>query len=567
MKTLKWIWRYARQAKGLLALAVVLMAVESLSALAAVALQQRMIDDVLLSGAHARFWPTLALIGAAYLVHSLLFTFGPHVIHLTVARLRLALGETLMQRLFRLPTATMQQSRTASYVYHFTHDLQTCAHLGASDLPRLVQQVVTALAVIGIMAAASPMMLLAMLGFTALYALLGRRFAPLRKQAAAAVAERRSALLVQLEEGVASTREVVAYHREAWEAERYAGKFGSYFGQVVREGKLINKQLLLSDPLKWGSLLFVLMYGGMLVMDNQLSVGLFVVAVQFTTRLMESLSGVYQYAMDLSGKLAAADRIRAIVEGARDGEGVQPIDGPIRDIAFRAVEFRYDEQPVLRGLELVVTAGQKIALVGPSGGGKSTVASLLARFFEPDAGTLAVSGVPLERIRREAWSERVTIVFQEPYLFPDSIRMNLLLGRQQPPERVEEVCRAMQIHDVIAALPEGYDTVIGERGVTLSGGQRQRLALVRAVLRDPEVLVLDEATSALDLKTERRVQDSLDRLRAGRTTIVIAHRLSTVRNADRIYVIDGGQAVAHGTHDELLRSSALYRGYVSRQGA
>lgn len=221
---------------------------------------------------------------------------------------------------------------------------------------------------------------------------------------------------------------------------------------------------------------------------------------------------------------------------------------------------------MLNNIDLVLPPGRKIAFVGTSGGGKSTLASLLARNFIPLSGEIVVNGIPLIELRREDWIARTTLVSQEPYLFPDTIRLNLLLGQEDIPEsRMIDVCRAMQIHDFIAQLPQGYDTPIGERGVTLSGGQRQRLALARAVLRNSEILILDEATSSLDLETERQVQEHLDQLRKNRTTLVIAHRLSTVRNADKIIVLECGKVTEQGTHDELMVYSRHYRDLVMKE--
>lgn len=566
MDNLKWLWSHVNKVKGLLLLASVLMAFEAFSYLISVALQQSMIDHVLVGGRSELFWSIITQICIAYLVYSLLFTFGPHVIHHVVARLRSSMAEQLMRHMFRTPTGTIQKERTADYVFHFTNDLQTCAHAGGSDLPRLIQQIVTTVTIAVVMAMANLYMLGVMIVFVLVYAALGRRFGPIRKKASAEVNRNRSSLLVHLEEGVSSTREVVAFHRTEWESGIFRERFAALLQSVMAEGKLINKQLLASDPLKWGALLFVLLYGGILVMEKQMTLGMFVIAVQFTTRFIDSFNGLYLFVMELSGKAASVDRIRKVIRSGTVTEGSKTLSEPIRLIEFESVTFRYGEQPVLDGIDLIMHARQKLAFVGSSGSGKSTLSSLLVRFFDPDEGIIAANGMPIQELKRSDWMSKVTIVFQEPYLFPDTIRTNLLLGQDDiPEERMIQVCRAMMIHDFISGLPEGYDTAIGERGVTLSGGQRQRLALARAVLRNTEILILDEATSSLDLETERQVQANLDLLRKEQTTIVIAHRLSTVQNADRIFVIDSGKAVHHGTHEELLLNSPVYRNLVLKE--
>ncbi|MCR8645656.1 ABC transporter ATP-binding protein/permease [Paenibacillus sp. N1-5-1-14] len=566
MNNLKWLWSHMRKAKGMLVLAIMLMALESTSNLTSVWLQQTMIDKVFIGKEMDRFWPVLFQIAAAYLIYSLLFTFGPHVVHLTYAKIRSSMCSELMQRMYRLPIQKLQSERTANYVYHFTNDITVSAQFGGIYFPRVMQYVCNLIVITVVMYQANVMMLGVMLGFTFLYIGLGKMFAGSRKQAASEVNRHKSDLIVHLEEGVSSTREVIAFHRQDWEKETYTKKFQKYFQSVMKEGKLINKQQLFSDPLKWGAVLFVLLFGGKLVLAGDLSIGMFVVTYQFTTRMIESFNEIYQAIMSLSSKMSSIERLRGVLEGENIAEGQEELDEPITNIQFDDVTFQYGEQSVLNELNVTLLAGQKTAFVGTSGGGKSTVASLLVRFFETNSGEIRINGIPLSSIKRSDWMDRITLVFQDPYLFPDTIRTNLLLGNEAiTEERMVEVCKAMLIHDFFVSLPEGYDTVIGERGVTLSGGQRQRLALARAVLRNTEVLILDEATSSLDMETERQVQANLDRLREGRMTIIIAHRLSTIQNADHIVVLDRGTVAEEGKHETLLVKRAVYYDLVMRQ--
>jgi ATP-binding cassette subfamily B protein len=226
------------------------------------------------------------------------------------------------------------------------------------------------------------------------------------------------------------------------------------------------------------------------------------------------------------------------------------------------VTFRYPTRPETKALDRVtlrVAPGETVALVGPSGAGKSTIVHLLQRFYDPDAGRITLGGVDLRDMARDAFRARMALVPQDPVIFAASARDNIRFGNPDATDaQVEAAARAAAAHDFLAALPDGYDTYVGERGVMLSGGQKQRIAIARAILRDAPILLLDEATSALDAESERAVQDAVARLAEGRTTIIVAHRLATVKQADRIVVLQDGRIAAQGTHDELVSQNGLY---------
>jgi ATP-binding cassette subfamily B protein len=296
------------------------------------------------------------------------------------------------------------------------------------------------------------------------------------------------------------------------------------------------------------------------------TIGTLVAFTTLQTRLFWPIQSLLNVGVDIQTSMALFERVFEYLDLPVDlREGRRELPAVAGDVRFEDVWFKYDEEWTLRGVDLDVPAGTKLALVGETGSGKTTVGYLAARLYDPERGTVRLDGSDVRELRFASLADGVGVVSQETYLFHASVRENLRFARPDATdEEIEEAARAAQIHDTIAALPDGYDTVVGERGFRFSGGERQRIAIARTILRNPPVLVLDEATSALDVQTERAVGDALERLAEGRTTIVIAHRLSTGRDADQIAVLDGGAVVERGTHEELLAAGGRYAELVAR---
>ena len=367
-------------------------------------------------------------------------------------------------------------------------------------------------------------------------------------------------------EALGAVQTVQAFTREAETRAAFAGVTENAFASADRRMRTRALMTIIVIFLVFAGIVGVLWVGARDVRDGMMSGGQLVQFVIYAVIVAGSVGSLSEIWGELQRAAGATERLVELLEAT---DPVQDPDQPVAlprpakgAIVFDEVQFHYPSRPdapALEGVDLVVSPGETVALVGPSGAGKSTVLTLLQRFYDPQAGRITLDGIDLRAMARADFRAAMALVPQDPVIFAASARENIRFGRPEASDaEIESAARAAAAHDFIMALPEGYDSQLGERGVMLSGGQKQRIAIARAILRDAPVLLLDEATSALDAESERAVQAAFARLSEGRTTLVVAHRLATVKRADRIVVFDQGRIVAQGTHDALVAEGGLY---------
>jgi subfamily B ATP-binding cassette protein MsbA len=377
--------------------------------------------------------------------------------------------------------------------------------------------------------------------------------------------ERIADLTSVLHETISGVKVVKAFGMEEFENRKFSRESNSYFRTILRVTNIRNLASPTTEFLSAAAGGVIIWYGGLQVLGKSMEGSEFLGFLFAMFQLMPPIKELSNVNNRIQEASAAGKRVFEVLDtepNIKDASDAVDLPAFSSDIRFEGVSFRYgDGETVLDGITLKIRKGEVVAIVGPSGAGKSTLIDLVPRFYDPTGGRILIDGVDLRRVQLRSLRDKIGIVTQETLLFNDTVRNNIAYGLEECPlEKIVDAARAANAHTFVSQMPNGYDSVIGERGVKISGGERQRLALARAILKNPPVLILDEATSALDTESEILVQEAIERLMAGRTSIVIAHRLSTVQHADRIVVIEDGKIVETGKHDELIgKTRGLYR--------
>jgi subfamily B ATP-binding cassette protein MsbA len=484
------------------------------------------------------------------------------------------LRRELFARLLEMPPGFFAERRTGELTSRLTADVGLLQGVLSHQISEFARQILSLVGGVVLLTYLQPRLTLTALSVSPLVVgsaiFFGRRL----RVITTGVQDRLAEATGVAEEAFSQIRTVQSFVQEPTERARYADRVAASVRTALKRARVRGVFFGMLTFATFAGITVVLWQGGLLVLEGQLTAGSLVSFLLYTITIAASIGALASSFSAYQEAVGAAERVFEILEmdpAIADPPVPATLVAPVAGrVAFEDVFFRYHDdasQPwTLEGVDLEVAPGEIVALVGPSGGGKTTLVSLLPRFWDVDRGHVRLDGHDVRSLALAGLRGAIGVVPQEPALFSGTIRENIAYARPGASDaEIEEAARAAHAHEFVERLPSGYETLVGERGVKLSGGQRQRVAIARAILKDPAVLVLDEATSNLDTESERLIEDALSRLLVGRTTLIIAHRLSTVRRADRLVVLDRGRIVEEGSHTELLARGGLYARLYQRQ--
>jgi ATP-binding cassette subfamily B protein len=483
-------------------------------------------------------------------------------------RLSLAVEYDLRNRMYahmqRLSYRFFDRHQTGQLLSRATVDVQAVRVFLGYGLIFFSQHLFTIVSVLIVLSLLNVQMTLIALAITPVLAVMAYRYSRVSHPVLKEVQQRVADVTTQAEENVVGVRVVKAFAQEQSESQRFRQGSERIFRQAVRAAILQARYVPAMSSLPSLAVAGVLLVGGYEVVHGQLTLGQFFAVNSYLLLLMLPLRSIGMWVGQYQRAMASGERVFEVLDEHRDiveRPGAQPLpDGPGM-IRFDHVTFGYDEgRPVLSDIDLEIPAGETVALIGPTGCGKTTLTTLIPRFYDVDQGRVVLDGMDVRDATLDSLRSAIGIVGQDTFLFSTTVAENIAYGAPNAtPEQIAQAAVRAQAHDFIMDLPDGYDTRVGERGLTLSGGQRQRIAIARALLMDPRVLILDDATASVDATTEARIKLALREVMRGRTTLIIAHRLSTISLATSLVVLDGGRIVARGEHESLLQESPVYQ--------